>query len=144
MLPPTVVLVVDHREMELVCSFPYDRRAVTRLKRLGSTYWDPDERVWRSPLHRIEEIRHVFWDLGYAIEDLTVEEAAVAKPAPPEDVFVTLMATVPDRLRDPVYRALARVLHPDAGGDGRLMQRSTTRGDGDQRRRGWREEDTPA
>lgn len=122
-MPPTVVLVVDQREMELVCSFPYDRRAIDRLKRLGSTYFDPDERVWRSPLHRVEQIRQVFSDLGYAIEDWTLEEAAVAKPAPPEDVFVTLMTTVPERLRDPVYRALARVLHPDAGGDGRLMQR---------------------
>jgi hypothetical protein len=36
--------------------------------------------------------------------------------------FVVLFRTLPPSLRQPTYRALARVLHPDAGGDTALMQ----------------------
>jgi hypothetical protein len=37
---------------------------------------------------------------------------------------------LPERLREPVYKALVRVLHPDAGGDIKLMQELNAARDG--------------
>jgi hypothetical protein len=40
----------------------------------------------------------------------------------PVDPFVALFGLLPPALRPSVYEALARVLHPDHGGDSALMQ----------------------
>ena len=43
--------------------------------------------------------------------------------ANPVDPVAAMLAVVPERLRVPTVRALAKVWHPDQGGDGALMRR---------------------
>jgi hypothetical protein len=44
---------------------------------------------------------------------------SVARPVP---WATALYDSLPPRLRQPVFRALARLLHPDTGGDKKVMQ----------------------
>ncbi len=103
-------------------AFAYDPRAVEIIKAVPVHRWDPDAKRWTTETSWVQLLARRYTDQGYTVEidgDLWRPEnpAAVTGPALP-----ALFDQLPDRLRSPVYKALARVLHPDAGGDTALMQ----------------------
>lgn len=84
--------------------------------------WDKSRRRWTVDDAYVElALRIVGRHFpGYTLEDQrprATPRTEVESPWPR-----MLHDALPERLRTPVYRALSRVLHPDAGGDTRLMQ----------------------
>jgi hypothetical protein len=104
-------------------SFPYDARAVEIIRTVPGRRWSPEHRHWTILHADVRMASVMFLRAGYdvAIDGVPYEEvqrssAPVASPLP------ALFAVLPQRLRLPAYRALSKVLHPDAGGDTALMQ----------------------
>ena len=99
------------------------------VKALMGARWDPDLRAWTIPLvwaeHAAEELRFAGWEVRL--------DPWLNPPQPPKPQATTvarpwaeqLFAAIPANLRTPAYRALAKVLHPDAGGDTTTMQALT-------------------
>ena len=87
-----------------------------QAKALPSARWDSELKCWRiSNLFRNEAQR--------LVDNLN----GTTQPPPPSttppanstlaDAFRTLFRLLPEQLRAPAYRALAKALHPDTGGD---------------------------
>ena len=89
----------------------YDDRE--RTKAIPTSRWDAHLKCWR--------IREIFLlDAQQVVAELNgTTEAA---PAALTDAFRTLFNALPPGLRKPVHRALARVLHPDQGGNETVMK----------------------
>lgn len=109
---------------------PFDpdggRRAI--LKRWGLR-WDSVEKCWcaRNGFVRagLEADLRAYGDLVIGVDE-TPTWARVPPPqaarAPSVNWADALLIAMPPGLRDKVYRAVVRVLHPDVGGDLELMQ----------------------
>lgn len=79
-------------------------------KALPGSRWDPHLKCWRVPEMFIGEVDKLIGRLnGGGDFQLT-------------DALATVFNRIPSRLRQPAYRALVRVLHPDTGGDLRAAQ----------------------
>lgn len=94
-----------------VVSFPYSAYVVERLKaEVPPPYIGPAVAIIRS-----------------AYPDAEIEDAAAPTITPPaidpDFAELHLLPTAPPELIDVAYRTLARIHHPDAGGDTRVMQR---------------------
>lgn len=107
-------------------AFRYDPDAVDLIRQVPGRRWDADERVWWIRAALIGMTAQVFTAAGH---DVLVDGRPWTPPTTSSgshkatgSPWNALFRTLPDRLRQPTYKALARVLHPDAGGDGRLMQ----------------------
>ncbi len=74
-------------------------------KALPGTRWDPSLKCWRIRIELAAEAEALIRRLNGGT-DVVLAEA-----------FATVFARLPQPLRQPAYRALAKVLHPDAGGD---------------------------
>jgi hypothetical protein len=106
--------------------FDYDAEAVAIIRTISGRRWDPDHRYWTIPTTGINLAARRFADIGFTV---TVDGRPWTPPAPsppparaigsPVDAFYHCL---PPHLREPVYKALLKVLHPDTGGDTRLMQ----------------------
>jgi hypothetical protein len=104
-------------------SFPYDAEAVEIIKTIPGRRWSPDYKRWTIEAGDIRMAAVMFLRAGYdvAVDGVPYEE--VSRPsAPALSPLVSFFAVLPNRLRVPTYRALSKVLHPDAGGDTTLMQ----------------------
>jgi hypothetical protein len=88
-------------------------------KAIPTARWDKHLKCWR--------IRSVFRDeaedLVHDLNDrhVTTRERRAA-PVDLSRAMTEMFAALPSELRRPVHRALARVLHPDMGGDHESMQ----------------------
>lgn len=82
-----------------------------RVKALPTSRWDPATKCWRVSAHLVEDARRLVAELN----------GTTATPSPGDvglvDAFANLFRLLPEPLRAPTYRALAKILHPDAGGD---------------------------
>jgi hypothetical protein len=109
-----------------VVTFPYDAEAVEIVKSVPMRRYHAEPvKYWSIPTSewRVAATRFYFAGFDVVVNDDPFTPAAVAPgPARGESPFVALFDLLPEHLRDGAYRALARVLHPDAGGDTRLMQ----------------------
>jgi hypothetical protein len=84
--------------------------------------WKPEQRLWRIVDPYIDPALAL---TRYYFPDLRVSDrrrTRIAAAPPPGDWVRVLHDAVPAELRPAVFRALAHALHPDAGGDTRLMQ----------------------
>lgn len=101
--------------------FRYDPQAVQIVKSVPVHRWDPQAKEWTVETSWVELLAKRFYDKGYLV---SVDGELWAPPdpkliAPP---LLALFDVLPARLRAPAYRALSKVLHPDAGGDVELMK----------------------
>jgi len=101
---------------------PFDPDAKDAIKALPDARWDPQLKVWGIPAQFRAEAerllrRHGFVPVGGKEERETGRaETSSASWAD------ALRSALPEHLREPAFKALQRVLHPDVGGDGRLAQ----------------------
>lgn len=110
-----------------VVAFPYSRAVVDRLKAEippACREYDPARKLWTvhqpyiHPAVRI--VRSAYPDLE--VEDL--EATIVSTPVlDPDYAALHLLPTAPPELVAAAYKTLARIHHPDAGGDTATMQR---------------------
>lgn len=106
-------------------AFPYDAEAVAIVKSIPGRRWDPERRHWTIDAGDARIAAERFVRAGYAVQldgrpfEATTQQSTRSPNVGP---FLALFTILPKHLRTPVYRALSRVLHPDAGGDTSLMQ----------------------
>lgn len=81
-----------------------------RAKALTGARWDPGLKAWTVPVVFAADARAL-------IDQLNGTGGPALAP-----LLVDLFAAIPEPLQAPTYRALAKVWHPDVGGDGRAMQ----------------------
>ena len=85
-------------------------------KALPGARWDAGLRCWRVPATFAADAQALCKRLNGATA------GGAEAPAGLTAALVVVLRTAPARLRPITYKALARVWHPDAGGDLRLMQ----------------------
>lgn len=103
----------------IVIHSPFDAREL--VKQIPGRRWDPDRKVWTVPEIFESEARSILssW-LGRVVYD---DRRQPVKTPPKAQMWAdTMFDALPAVLRQPVYRALSRVLHPDSGGDTKAMQ----------------------
>lgn len=116
----TATLTDDLATGEIEIIFRFDAAVISRLKSLGRCRWDPVGRLWRAPASRREAVIAVLESLGYEVlGDVGRRRQDPPSPTRPllADPVELYLRSLPDWLRRPVVRALAKVLHPDVGGD---------------------------
>lgn len=109
----------DQGRGELLLRFPFDREVIDDLKQLSRTRWSPDECAWRTPAYNADDVEQIFEDLGYTVRWYEPEPPPlrVEPPLPGQQAAQAFLSSLPDRLQQPVHRAVIKVLHPDVGGD---------------------------
>jgi hypothetical protein len=118
----TMIRITTHSALAWV-TFPYDAEAVELVKTIPGRRWDPGHKHWTIDALDVRMAAVMFLRAGYdvAIDGVPYEEVQRSS-APRVSPLVSFFAGLPVRLRQPAYRALSKVLHPDAGGDTVLMQ----------------------
>lgn len=122
----TVTLAHEPVAGQVAVRFAYDPPVILLMRQVPGRRWDPQRRLWTVPTYSAREVEDLFQDLGYRVEWTTQPPWWTPPPAPGRvagDPFQELFVLVPGRLHSRVYHALAMALHPDKGGDTRLMQR---------------------
>ncbi len=114
---------IDRGGHTATVTFPYDAEAVETIKTIAGRRWDADRKHWTIGTTSVQLAAKRFTDAGFLV---TVEgHAYTATPATMTNgtrPIADLFAALPPPLRPDAYKALARVLHPDVGGDTVLMQ----------------------
>jgi hypothetical protein len=109
--------------------FPYNAHLVDLIRSVPGRYWNSDDRFWTIPVGEVNATARMFAGAG---ADVTVDgrpytehqtkEPPPRQPPPSGDEIDALFRRLPVQLRTPAFRALAKVLHPDIGGDPGLMR----------------------
>ncbi|MGE0881535.1 MAG: hypothetical protein AB7L13_23925 [Acidimicrobiia bacterium] len=105
---------------ELVVSFDYDAHAVRAIKRLPNRHFNGDDKTWRVPSWALPDVVRALESVGFVVHRPPTASVRVQHPS--GQWAELLFTAIPEHLREPVFKALVRVLHPDIGGDTRLTQ----------------------
>lgn len=110
-----------------VMQSPYDLRIIEVAKRHHGR-WNPEAHVWYWTLPI--DARRAADDLRQFGFEVDLEGATAPPPPPPRqgrtsNPWTAVFTSLPRPLRDKVYKAVVRVLHPDHGGDLAAMQQLT-------------------
>jgi hypothetical protein len=111
------------------CRFAYDETCLKIIKSAPVHRWDRDTKTWTTETAWVELLCKRFTDAGFAVAvdgELWTPPDPKTLAAPIQGLFDAL----PARLRPLVFKALARILHPDAGGDLELMKQLNKVNDG--------------
>lgn len=123
MTTPDPILVTIGKA-ELVIVSPFEAKDLVRT--IPGRRWDAKRKVWTAPAASIDVVLDVLDDWPGGVRCKTRQAPAKrttsgAGPWPDQ-----MFDQVPSALHAPLYRALAKVLHPDLGGDTQQMQMLTT------------------
>jgi hypothetical protein len=101
--------------------FLYDPRAVEIMKSVPVHRWDAAHKLWTTESSWVHLLAKRFHDKGFPV---AIDEELWTPPDPKKlsAPMLALFDALPAHLRGPAYRALSKVLHPDAGGDTELMK----------------------
>lgn len=97
------------------------------VKALPGAHWDSGQRCW---VILADYARLAADELRLAGYQVTVKDQSRPRPPAPDSIRVNepweaMFLATPRPLREKAYKALARVLHPDTGGDVAAMQALT-------------------
>ena len=97
------------------------------VKALPGAHWDSGQRCWVIPASYVHLAADELRLAGYRV---TVKDQSQSRPPTPDSIRVNepweaMFLATPRPLREKAYKALARVLHPDTGGDTAAMQALT-------------------
>ena len=121
----TTVIFQD-RGFDYAVRFRFDPTVVDLLKTAVPSYarsWNPSERMWTVDADWARPLAGILRSAGHTVTGLQPP-----KPPPTRnghgdaDWAKTLFRRVGPGRTDIVYRMLSKALHPDVGGDTRLMQ----------------------
>lgn len=102
---------------ELRVRAPYELK--DELKAFNGAHWNPVHRVWMLERWHLQELlallryRRIPFDVLRLDGEPAAQPRRTGSPSWPEALF----AALPAHLREPAYKALVKVLHPDVGGD---------------------------
>lgn len=118
---------ITTRRARASVAFPYDEEGVDIIRSIPGRRWDSTARYWTVPEDEVRLTATRFHAAGFDVlidgEMFTPRTSASPRRTNPlGDPMLAFFRVLPVALRQPAYRALARVLHPDAGGDTALMQ----------------------
>lgn len=102
--------------------FAYNPGLVAALKHAvpwTARRWHPDVKCWTVEEPFVDKALHLIEPVQ--VHDLRQPSTAPRPPSASPWAQV-LHDALPERFRQPVYRAVLRVLHPDVGGDTQLAQ----------------------
>lgn len=119
-------VVADSTSARVFC--PYELREL--VKTFPGRKWRPDEKCWTVGLSTVDALADALRAVGETVfvtrADGTPWTSGRAehghRAAPSSSWAESLLGAVGPERADAVFRALSRVLHPDAGGDTALMQ----------------------
>jgi hypothetical protein len=77
--------------------------------------WLPTDKLWLIRIDHVSRLKETLSTMGYEVVD---RREYHSDPS----TFVAMLEACPLELREKVYRALVLTLHPDQGGDLRLIQ----------------------
>lgn len=104
--------------------FPYDAEAVEIIRTIPGRRWNPQLKQWTIPADEATLAASRFRRAGFSVvlNGVAFDDRPRAVVTGFDQMLVGILHGIPERLRQPTYRALSRVWHPDAGGDTVLMQ----------------------
>ena len=119
-------IIVEHGQGQVYAPFQFK----DIVKALPGRTWDSTKRCWRIPLYFVDEAANALRAVGCEVHVTRADgtpwtsgrPGAGHRSTPAEGWASALLKAVGPQHQDRVYRALSRVLHPDAGGDTQLMQ----------------------
>jgi hypothetical protein len=119
----------DRPGMEYRITFDYDPVLVAAIKanvpgRLRA--YDPTSRAWHIAPNAWSIIERVALRSGYRIDNAHTAPRRTAADGVEEYNTLHLLPSAPPEVVAAAYRALAKLHHPDAGGDTATMQRINT------------------
>lgn len=122
----TPVTITRH-DATLAVQFDYDHRVIALLRVIPGSCWHPHHGAWAVPAHQLGLLAALFagWPTTwYGITPPTVcGTHTVVQEASAPSWAASLFTAVGPARADAVFRALARVLHPDTPtGDIALMR----------------------
>ena len=101
---------------------PYEAHFVKALKTIvgpSQRWWDQDAKLWHVRFEFIRELLPLCRKYYDEVEcRVNVREVLASANV---NVFSQLFARITPQYADKIYKALARVVHPDAGGQEELM-----------------------
>lgn len=107
----------------LTISCPYEPHFVKALKReVDSAYrwWDKDSKLWHIRSAFIKEVLPLCRQYYEEVEcRVNVKEVLASSKV---NVFEQLFKRITPQYADRIYKSLAKVVHPDLGGDADLMK----------------------
>ena len=106
---------------------PYELREL--IKTFPGRRWHPDQKCWSVPAETVDALADAFRAAGQRVF-FTVGGTDDRRPPSPSTPTRTwaehLFVAVGPARADATFRAMAKVLHPDVGGDTTLMQQLNT------------------
>jgi len=115
-------------DVEVKAHVPYDHREVP--KSFAGRRWDPINKLWILPVEFVEELAAALRAAGLAVSITHAngnpwrsgKTSHDHRSTPTNGWADALFAALGPNLRELAFKALSRIVHPDAGGDTRLMQ----------------------
>jgi hypothetical protein len=111
----------------LVISCPYETHFIKSLKTIvdpSQRWWDKEKKVWHVRSAFISEILPLFRKYYDEVEcRVNVREILATTQV---NVFSQLFNRISPQYADRIYKSLAKVVHPDTGGDSDLMKQLNT------------------
>jgi hypothetical protein len=116
--------ILAYRERHHVhLSFRYDAGLVDLVRSMPDRTWNPDDKHWTIPAVDLDEFIQKAKSLGHQVQVIGENDSHRGPSTNGSaDWAGTLFAAVGTDRAQSVYRALSKVLHPDVGGDTKLMQ----------------------
>lgn len=116
-------------------SFKYDAEVVAIIKSVPSKAYVPEGKYWTIWAAHIPVLANMLVSKGHVVsvngEKWERKNAGNAGPfeqfvkKAPANPFKDFLTGIPEEYRTRAYRALAKVFHPDTGGDAELMKKLT-------------------
>ena len=108
---------VQQKGMELHIKSDYSTEFVTLVKGIPGARWLPEVKVWTVPQYRAEALAQIlaqcYGEVEWDVPDTKVE----AGPLSEVYAALCLLPGAPVQVVDAAYRAMAKLHHPDAGGE---------------------------
>lgn len=114
----SVTIYLDHAQVRC----PFHLKSV--CSDLPSRRWSPERRCWIIPTSDVPIAVAAFKQAGEVVG--VIDKRPTPAKVSSSGWAVAMFAALPDNLRAPAFRALAKVLHPDHGGDGLAMASLTS------------------
>jgi hypothetical protein len=108
--------------------FPYDADVVAELKRLVPSplrSYDPDSKTWTIPARYVSAVWYILYQVFDEVDMQGSRTGTADRGRPSRDdpwVILHLRPTAPPELVTAAHRCLAKLNHPDTGGNTATMQ----------------------